>query len=56
MSEDKLSPRGTRIVKALAQFADDLEAGVPIETKHTVRTVRVNPKPSAYSPKEPEGT
>ena len=50
MSEPKLSPRGARIVKALNQFADDLEAGIPIETKYTVRQVRVIPKPSVYAP------
>jgi DNA-binding transcriptional regulator YiaG len=37
-------------VKALNQFADDLAAGTPIETKYTVRQVRVIPKPSLYPP------
>ena len=50
MSDDKLSPRGARIVAALTQFADDLESGVPIESKYTVRQIRVIPKPSIYSP------
>jgi len=50
MSERKLSPRGARIVEALDRFADDLEAGVPMESKYTVRTVRVIPEPSAYPP------
>ena len=50
MSKDKLSSRGARIVKALNQFADDLAAGTPIETKYTVRQVRVIPKPSLYPP------
>jgi putative transcriptional regulator len=50
VSEGKLSPRGARIVKALKQFADDIAAGVPIETKYTVRQVRVIPKPSLYPP------
>jgi putative transcriptional regulator len=50
VSEGKLSPRGTRIVKALSQFAEDLESGVPIESKYTVRQVRVIPKPSLYPP------
>jgi len=49
MSEAKLSTRGARIVKALNQFVDDLAAGIPIETKYTVRQVRVIPKPSLYS-------
>jgi DNA-binding transcriptional regulator YiaG len=48
--EGKLSSRGARIVKALNQFADDLAAGTPIETKYTVRQVRVIPKPAHYSP------
>lgn len=50
MSGAKLSPRGARIVKALQEFADDLEAGVPIESKYTVRQVRVIPQPPPYSP------
>ena len=50
MSEDRLSSRGARIVKALTQFVDDLEAGVPIESKYTVRNVRVIPNPSLYPP------
>ena len=50
MSEGKLSSRGARIVKALSQFADDVAAGTSIETKYTVRQVRVMPKPSIYPP------
>jgi putative transcriptional regulator len=50
MKKNELSSRGARIVKALEAFADDLEAGVPIESKYTVRTVRVIPKPSSYTP------
>jgi putative transcriptional regulator len=50
MKKDKLSPRGARIVKVLEELADDIEAGVPIESKYTVRTVRVIPKPSSYTP------
>ena len=50
MNKNKLSSRGARIMKALEEFADDLEAGVPIGSKYTVRTVRVIPKPSSYTP------
>src|SRR5215470_3690883 len=50
MKKKKLSSRGERIVKALEGFADDLEAGVPIGSKYTVRTVRVIPRPSSYTP------
>jgi len=50
VSEEKLSPRGARIVLALNQFAGDLTAGTPIETKYPVRQVRVIPKPSLYPP------
>ena len=50
MSAGKFSSRGTRIVKALSQFAADLEAGEPLELKYTVRQVRVIPKPSLYPP------
>ena len=50
MSKGKLSSRGARIVKALGQFADDLDAGEPMGMKYTVRTVRVIPKPSVYPP------
>lgn len=52
MSEEKLSARGRRIVAALKEFADDLEAGVPIESKYAVRQVRVVPVPQPYSPEE----
>src|SRR6516164_161835 len=50
MKKDKLSPRGARIVETLEELADDLETGIPIESKYTVRTVRVIPKPSSYTP------
>jgi DNA-binding transcriptional regulator YiaG len=50
VSERKLSARGERTVKALTQFADDLESGVPLASKYTVRNVRVIPQPSVYSP------
>jgi DNA-binding transcriptional regulator YiaG len=50
VSEGKLSSRGKRIVNALNQFAADLEAGVPLESKYTVRNVRVIPEPSPYPP------
>jgi DNA-binding transcriptional regulator YiaG len=50
MTKGKPSARGERIVKALNQFAEDFEAGVSIESKYTVRTVRVIPKPSPYTP------
>lgn len=50
MSKRKLSPRGTRIVNALDQFADDLASGAPLEPKYTVRKVRIIPKPSPYPP------
>jgi putative transcriptional regulator len=50
MNKDKLSSRGERIVKALDELADHLEAGLPLEPKYTVRRVRVIPKPSPYTP------
>ena len=50
MKKDKLSPRGARIVEALEGLADDIEAGVPVESKYTARMVRVIPKPSSYTP------
>jgi putative transcriptional regulator len=50
VSEGNLSSRGARIVKALNQFADDLAAGTPIETKCKGRQVRVIPTPSHYPP------
>lgn len=50
MNGKKLSPRGARIVAALEQFAEDLESGAPIESKYTVRQVRVIPRPSDYPP------
>ena len=48
MSEGNLSSKGARIVEALNQFADDIVAGTPIETKYKGRQVRVIPKPSRY--------
>ncbi len=48
MSDGKLSSRGARIANALNQFAADVAAGIPIETKYTVRQVRVIAKPSLY--------
>ena len=50
MSEGQLSSRGARIAKALGQLADHIAAGTPIETRYTVRQVRVIPKPSLYPP------
>jgi putative transcriptional regulator len=52
MSENELSVRGRRIVAALKEVADDLEAGVPIESKYTVRQVRVVPSPQPYTSEE----
>lgn len=48
MSKDGRSARGERIVAALDRFAADLEAGVPIGSKYTLRQVRVIPAPRAY--------
>jgi putative transcriptional regulator len=50
VSKDRLPARGDRIVGALDPFAADLASGAPIESKYTVRKVRVIPKPSAYPP------
>jgi putative transcriptional regulator len=50
VSEGKLSSRGASIVKALTQLSEDLATGTPLETKYTVRQVRVIPKPSLYPP------
>ncbi len=50
MIDKKLSTRGARIIDALDQLVDDLESGKPIESKYNVRTVRVIPKPSQYTP------
>jgi putative transcriptional regulator len=50
VSKGKLSSRGARIVKALEELADDLDAGEPMDVKYTVRTIRVIPKPSVYPP------
>ena len=52
MNDAKLSARGARIVAALNQFADALETGVPIESKYTMRQVRVVPPPQFYSPEQ----
>jgi putative transcriptional regulator len=52
MSKEQRSTRGDRIVEALNRFADDLEAGVPIASKYTVRQVRIIPAPRPYSSAE----
>ncbi len=41
---------GARIVEALEGLADDLESGIPIASKYTMRTVRIIPKPAPYTP------
>jgi len=51
----KLSARGSRIVAALEEFAADLESGGLLESKYTVRQVRVIPKPSPYTPARVKG-
>ena len=50
MKREKLSPRGARIVAALEQLAADLEEGIPLESKYTVRRVRVLPEAPTFSP------
>ena len=50
MNEDKdLSPLGAEMVAGLSAFCDALEAGVPIETRYTVRTVCLDLHPKPYA-------
>jgi putative transcriptional regulator len=47
-----LSPKGAKIVAALAEFRDALKEGAPIEERFTVRTVELDLRPRALSPDE----
>ena len=55
MSDEGLSARGSRIVAALTEFADDLEAGVSIESKYAIRQVRAVRPPGLHSPADIRG-
>ena len=46
---DKLSPKGVKIVAALAEFRDTLKAGRRVDDCFTVRTVELDLKPRALT-------
>jgi putative transcriptional regulator len=48
-NEATLSPLGAEMVAGLSAFCDALEAGVPIETRHTVRTVSLDLRSKPYA-------
>jgi putative transcriptional regulator len=51
MSENnRLSPLGAEMLAGLSAFRDALESGEPIETRYTVRTVRLDLQTKAYGP------
>ena len=49
---EKLSPKGAKIVAALTEFRDALRDGVRVEDRFTVRTVELSLKPRVYTPEE----
>lgn len=46
----QLSPLGAEMVEGLAAFCDALEAGEPLETRYTVRTVKLDLDTTPYGP------
>jgi putative transcriptional regulator len=47
---EELSPKGAKIVAALAEFRDALKEGARIEDRFTVKTVELNLQPRALGP------
>jgi putative transcriptional regulator len=51
----KLTPKGAKIIAALARFRDTIEAGTPIEQRYTVRRVKLDLSPRTFGPDEVKG-
>jgi putative transcriptional regulator len=51
----KLTPKGAKIIAALARFRDTIEAGTPIEQRYTVRRVKLDLSPRKFGPDEVKG-
>jgi putative transcriptional regulator len=49
-NRQKSKSLGDRIIGALKEFAEAVEAGEDLEKRFTCRTIRLNLKPRAYSP------
>ena len=54
--DNELSPLGAEIVGALTEFRDALANGTPIEKQFTIRTVRLNLRPSVYGAEDVKRT
>jgi putative transcriptional regulator len=53
--QQKLTPKGAKIVAALERFRAAIEAGVPIEQQYTVRRATLNLTPRTFGPEEIKG-
>ena len=49
-TREEITPVGAEILEALGGLRDALEAGVPLETRFTVRTYKLDLTPSDYGP------
>lgn len=47
---EKLSPADAKLIGALAEFRDALKDGVPLAERFTVRTIKLNLRPSEHGP------
>lgn len=47
-NRDRMTPKGREIVASLAEAVEVERAGIPIESRFTVRTVEVPDQPGAY--------
>ncbi len=47
---------GKAIIADLTEFAEALEAGIPLESKYTIRRVEIPDAPGEYSPKTVRAT
>ena len=54
-TQQRLTPKGAKIVAALERFRDAIEAGTPIEQQYTVRRVKLDLKTRTFSPDEVKG-
>ncbi|MGP0064679.1 MAG: helix-turn-helix domain-containing protein [Isosphaeraceae bacterium] len=51
----EFTPKGSKIVAALARFRDAIEASTPIEQRYTVRRVKLDLTPRTFAPDEIKG-
>ena len=51
MKKAKRKSAGARIIAGLTEFVEALERGESVESRFTVRTVELPPKPRGYTPR-----